>query len=205
MSNIQMFDSIYNNQFPPDPQAVCGYVDGGVGDQPNYEWLTRAYPKAFHLSIALSPNDNADCLDVEPGAADPADAAAWYARQVSRGVWRPCFYANASAMETDLIPVINASKFPRGEVRLWSAHYGAGEHICGPSSCKLTSIPMDGTQWSDNALGRTLDQSSLLAGFFDLPSPPVPVIVTWVGSDGLVSRGTSISSSAWVNLKWSAA
>jgi len=51
-------------------------------------------------------------------------------------------------------------------VRLWSAHYGFGEHICGPASCKLVPVEVDGTQWTNSALNRNLDQSLLLENFF---------------------------------------
>jgi hypothetical protein len=171
---ITMLDTAWDDQFLPGADAYAGYVDGDVGSQPNYEWLTQAYPSACHLSIALFPADNADCLDIEPGAATAADAAEWYERQVTRGVHRPCFYADADTMERELLPVVRASGFPRDQIRLWSAHYGAGEHICGPSSCQMTSVEMDGTQWTDSAGGRDLDQSLLLPGFFDPPPVPDP-------------------------------
>lgn len=169
---IIMFDSAQNNQFPANAQAVAGYVDGGIGDQPNAKWLVANFPKAYHLSIALSPAHDADCLDIESGAASPSDAAAWYARQLARGITRPCLYASASVMQADILPIIKAAGFPREKVRLWSAHYGAGQHICGPASCGLMSIQADGTQWSDNALGRNLDQSMLNDNFF---TPPWPI------------------------------
>ncbi len=159
-----MFDSAYNDQFPDDPEAVAGYVDGGLGDQPNYEWLAGHFPAARHLSIALVPGDDADVLDIETGAAVSSDAAAWHARQLAAGAARPCFYANASTMEELLLPAI--SSLPRSSYRLWSAHYTGEAHICGPSSCHALSVSADGTQWTSSALGRDLDQSLLAAGFF---------------------------------------
>lgn len=174
MSSLTMYDTIYNNQFPSGAQAYAAYVDGGLGDQPNYAWIVKAFPKADHLSIALDPAHDADALDIENGAATPQDAAGWHERQKARGVARPCFYASASTMEADILPVITAAKFPRAGVRLWSAHYGAGEHICGPSTCKLVSVAMDGTQWTSSALGRDLDQSLLLPDFFTVPHLPAP-------------------------------
>jgi predicted Zn-ribbon and HTH transcriptional regulator len=35
-----------------------------------------------------------------------------------------------------LMLTMNANGFERSQYRLWSAHYGAGEHICGPATCK---------------------------------------------------------------------
>lgn len=169
-----MYDTIYNDLYPAGAAAYAGYVDGGVGDQPNFSWLAKAFPHAERLSIAVFPANNADCLDIEQGAADPSDALVWYKRQISRGVWRPCFYASASVMESDLLPIVRASGFPKDRIRLWSAHYGEGQHICGPTSCRLTSTPMDGTQWTDTVDGRNVDASLLLPGFFEGPPPADP-------------------------------
>lgn len=172
---ITMFDTIWENAWPADPQAVLGYVDGHVGDQPDWAYVQRRFPGAYHLSIALSPAHDADALDIETGAATPSSAAAWYERQRSRGVARPCLYASASVMEATIIPVVRAAMIPRESVRLWSAHYTHIAHICGPASCGLTSVAMDGTQWTDRAYGRDLDQSLLLPGFFGAaPKPPAP-------------------------------
>lgn len=171
MSFITMFDTAFNNQFPSGGEAYAGYVDGHVGSQPNYAWIVATFPNAYHLSISIFGND-ADCLDIEPGAATPAMAASWYQRQVARGIARPCFYASASTMAADILPVITAAGFPRASIRLWSAHYGDGEHICGPSSCGLVPIDMDGTQWTSAAMGRNLDQSRLHGDFF--AGSPVP-------------------------------
>jgi hypothetical protein len=169
MANITMYDTVTNSLYPKDAQAVAGYVNGEIGDQPNYQWLVRNFPQAQHLSIALSAGTDADCLDIENGAASPADAAAWYARQVARGITRPCFYASADLMQSDILPIIKASGFSRGGVRLWSAHYGRGEHICGPVTCGLMSSSADGTQWTSLALGLNLDQSLLKTNFFVMP------------------------------------
>ena len=155
-----------NDQFPPGGQAYAAYVDGSVGNQPNYAYIVRTFPKAEHLSIALFASDNADALDVEPGASAPGDVPGWYDRQKKRGIQRPCVYASASTMAGSILPVLNQAKISRSQVRLWSAHYGVGEHICGPSSCGVVPIEVDGTQWTSNALGRDLDQSLLLENFF---------------------------------------
>lgn len=162
---VTMYDGAFNNQFPASPQAVAGYVDGGIGNQPNYAWLVSAFPQADHLSIALFANHDADALDVEPGAAGPSDIPGWHARQVRRGIARPVIYASASVMDEQVLPVLSGAGIARAAVRLWTAHY-AGEHICGPASCKALRVPADGTQWTPNAMGRVLDQSLLLGDFF---------------------------------------
>lgn len=175
---ITMYDTAWNTQFPPGGQAYAAYVDGAIGDQPNYDYVVATFPGAHHLSITLFPDRDADALDIENGAATVEEAAGWYERQVARGAARPCFYASASRMEAQVIPVITAARFPRGKVRLWAAHYGAGEHICAPGTCGLMSMAADGTQWTDTAMGKTLDQSLLEAGFFG-PPVPVPPVPAW--------------------------
>ena len=161
-----MYDTVSNNQFPPDAQAYAAYVDGSVGDQPNFAFIVRTFPQAHHLSIALFAGNNADSLDVEAGAAAPGDVPGWYTRQKQRGIPRPCVYASASTMTSGVLPVLNQAHIARPAVRLWSAHYGLGQHICGPHSCGAVPIDMDGTQWTSNAIGRNLDESLLLENFF---------------------------------------
>lgn len=170
-----MYDSIYNGQFPQGADAYAAYVDGGIGDQPNYAFIERAFPGAHHLSITIFGND-AECADVENGAMNPADVPGWFARQVARGVQRPVVYASVSAMEAEVVPLLGALPGARAAVRLWSAHYSSalGPHICGPSTCGELSIDADGTQWTSSALGRVLDQSLLRGDFFGTAPQPQP-------------------------------
>ena len=165
-----MYDTITNDQFPPGAEAYAAYVDGNLGNQPNFAYIVAAFPKAQHLSVALFSNNNADALDVEPGASVPSDIPAWYNAQRKRGIQRPCVYASASTMNDEILPVLSGAGIARGTVRLWTAHYDVGEHICGPNSCGALSINADGTQWTPNAVvnGVTLDldQSLLLENFF---------------------------------------
>jgi hypothetical protein len=167
-----MYDTALNDQFPSGAAAYAAYVDGSVGNQPNYAYIVSTFPKAQHLSIALFSGDNADVLDVEPGASVPSDIPAWYARQVARGITRPVIYASASTMNSDILPLLSQAGIDRAKTRLWTAHYDLGEHICGPSSCGALSIDADGTQWTSNALGLVLDQSLLLDDFFTSTTEP---------------------------------
>jgi hypothetical protein len=73
---------------------------------------------------------------------------------------------------------------------LLSAHYGSGNHVCGPLTCRYPDVPpCDGTQWTDaapGANGSQIDQSVLLGNFFDTkpaPEPPVSTPAT-VTADG---------------------
>lgn len=173
---ITMYDSIDVSQIPADAAAVAGYVGGDFHTLPE---LQSRFPHALLLSIAINAGEDAACLDVETGDASAADIPSWQERQRGRGVARPCIYANASTMESLVLPVLASAKIARASVRLWSAHYTASAHICGPMSCKAVSVAMDGCQWTKTALGRNLDQSLLVADFFAVPAPPAakPTVV----------------------------
>jgi hypothetical protein len=166
VAGITMYDTAFNDQFPAGAAAYAGYVDGDIGNQPNYAYIVSAFPKAQHLSVTLSSGVNADVLDVESGAAVPSDVPGWYARQVARGIKRPVIYASASAMNDDILPVLSQANIARADARLWTAHYGLGQHICGPSSCGSLSVDADGTQWTSSANGLVLDESLLAEDFF---------------------------------------
>jgi peptidoglycan hydrolase-like protein with peptidoglycan-binding domain len=180
MTGIILYDSIDLSQIPRDAQAVAGYTSGRW---PTFQHLRGQFPRALLLSVAVSAGFNADCLDIETGDATPGDAAAWYERQRAGGVTRPCLYASASMMESDVVPVLRAAGIDRASVRLWSAHYTGTPHICGPSSCRAMSIEADGAQWTNRAEGRNLDESLLAADFFGaVPAPkpaPKPAPVPW--------------------------
>ena len=84
----------------------------------------------------------------------------------------PDTFASDADMQAVIDELLNGG-IQRASVRLWSAHYGAGEHICGPDTCKQVSIPMDGTQWTDAAPGENgsqVDGSILVDGFFGAPA-----------------------------------
>lgn len=202
MTGIDMFDSAYNSQFPPGAAAYAGYIDGQLGSQPNYAFIVAQFPGAQHLSVALFADHDADALDVESGAATPGDIPAWYARQRARGIDRPCIYASTSTMEAAVIPVIRSVPFPRSSVRLWTAHYGQGEHICGPGpeTCGQLSLDADGTQWTPDANGLVLDQSLLLPDFFGAPVPPAPLPADW--TFGPPQNLTATGGHTSVGLAW---
>jgi GH25 family lysozyme M1 (1,4-beta-N-acetylmuramidase) len=162
MANLVMYDSITPSSIPSTAQYIAGYVNGLW---PTYAQLQKQFPHAVLLSIAVNASANAECLDVETGDATIADVYKWLNQQLTRNVVRPVIYTQVSNIDK-LMLTMNANGFKRSEYRLWSAHYGRGEHVCGPNTCTQTQTPVDGTQWTDNALGRNLDQSTLLPNFF---------------------------------------
>lgn len=172
---LTMWDSIDVTQMPGGTgYCYAGYVNGSW---PTYKTVVSRFPGHNVLSIAVNAGADADCLDVENGDASPAQAAGWFARQLARGVTRPCIYASAGIVG-EIITLMGVAGIPRTNVRFWSAHYGSGQHICGPNVCGYPAA--DGTQWTSSALGRNLDQSMLVNNFFGVtppPPPPVPAVV----------------------------
>lgn len=158
-----MYDSIEVEQIPSGARAVAGYVGG---KWPTFAALVKAFPRARHLSIAISATESADCLDIEPGDATPEQAAVWVRGRLHEGARRPVVYASASQID-NLVALLKAAGVDRSRVRLWSAHYGRGRHLCGPHTCgEVRSTEVDGTQYDDRALGRNLDVSVIRRDFF---------------------------------------
>jgi hypothetical protein len=155
-----MFDSVTVGNMPASAPAVAGYTSGLF---PTWPHLAALFPHARRLSIAVSSAHDAECLDVEPGDATPAVAAGWVKRQQARGIKRPVIYASRDNMPA-VLAALQAAGIPRSAVRLWSAHYTFHEHICSPAcGARFTA---DATQWTDKAIGRSLDQSKVDPSFW---------------------------------------
>jgi hypothetical protein len=171
---LAMADSITAANLPPGYDAYCGYVDG---EWPDYPAIVTRFPGAHTWSVTVL-GSGADECDCETGDLTPAEAVSWARSRIGSGVQRPGIYANASTMATGVLPALSAAGVPTSSVRLRSAHYGAGEHICGPATCKLVPVSMDGTQWTDTAAGAggtQIDASLLAADFFATPAPAITV------------------------------
>ena len=162
-----MFDDTNVSAMPGGAAAYAGYVGG---NWPTYNELKAKFPNARLMSIAVNAGEDAECLDVEPGDATNAAIYGWFKRQLARKQWRPVIYTSVSNIDA-VVATMTANGFARSSYRLWSAHYGAGQHICGPSTCKLTRTAVDGTQWTSTAMGKSLDESILSAGFFPSLQP----------------------------------
>jgi hypothetical protein len=160
---LTMADSITAANLPAGYNAYAGYVDGSW---PDYSQIAAQFPSARLLSITVTGVTAATACDCENGDLTPAQAISWAQTQLDGKMWRPVIYADVSTMASSIVPSLT---MPQPSVRLWSAHYGAGEHICGPSTCGLVSVNMDGTQWTDTASGTNgtqIDASLLTADFF---------------------------------------
>lgn len=163
-----MADSIDPAALPAGMDAYAGYVGGRW---PDFEAIASREKGARLLSVAIAADEDADCLDIENGDATVDQAPGWAKRQRARGVARPCLYTSVSN-GAELMAVMSASGWPRGAYRLLTAHYGAGQHICGPR-CGGSDFPgtADGTQWIDHG---GWDESLLAASFFDVADSAAP-------------------------------
>lgn len=158
-----MFDSISISNMPSNAPAVAGYVGGRW---PTFQYLAAHFPNAKRLSVAVASYLDADCLDIEPGDAPVSLAPAWFKRQVKRGVKKPALYTSASQVPA-LVATMRRAGIRRDAYRIWSAHYTGHAHLCGPSCGFGITDTADATQWTDKALGRSLDQSLLTPQFFE--------------------------------------
>lgn len=162
---MHMYDDVTPSLMPKDAQAVAGYVGGRWR---TYPAIVAGWPKAKHMSIAIAADEDADCLDVEPHDATNAQAAAWIRRQQKLGVrnlTKPCVYtylANAQA----LVNTLSKAGMKRSSYLLGTAHYTGVEHICGPNCGLGFSEKADATQYTDRALGKSLDEWLVGPGFF---------------------------------------
>jgi len=163
---LAMADSIYIANLPAGFPAFAGYVDGTWQTAPG---LKARFPSAHILTIAVFASDDADCCDCEKGDLTPAQVPSWVKRQMARGAVLPCVYASAANIPA-ILSALTTAGIKRAQVRIWSAHYGLGPHICGPATCKYPGVPAcDGTQWTNlakGAHGSLIDQSLLLDTFF---------------------------------------
>ncbi|HUZ22973.1 MAG TPA: hypothetical protein VMV07_04325 [Streptosporangiaceae bacterium] len=161
-----MQDSIYPANLTAAADAYLGYVDG---NWPTYHAVVARFPGKPVLSMAVLADAEAVGCDQEPGDLSASQVPAWIKRQQARGVERPVVYASASNLPA-VLRALAAAGIGRAAVRLLSAHYGAGKHICGPATCAFPGVPAcDGTQWTDSAAGAggaLIDESVLNDDFF---------------------------------------
>jgi hypothetical protein len=179
-----MYDSVTVSEIPADAGAVLGYIDG---DYVTFPELERMFPNSNLLSTTVNHTGDAEVLDCEPGDVPSSgpEPGQWVRMQLGRGRYRPCPYASRDNMPA-VLASIRSLGIKRSQHRILSAHYGIGPHICSPVSCGA-SFTADGTQWTDVALGRNLDESLLADGFFR-PAPaarPAPRVHPKVAAAGV--------------------
>lgn len=158
---MYMFDDVNPALDPSGAWAYAGYVDGMYA---NFVTLQKTFPDAHLLSITVFGN-KADCADVETGDMTNASVYAWFTKMQADGVWRPCVYTSAANMKA-MQETMAANGFARSSYRLWSAHYTGNAHFCAPTTCGFGLDQADATQFTDRALGKSLDESIVSDTFF---------------------------------------
>ena len=157
MGTLVMYDDT-NPALIPASAAIIGYYKDG--DFADGAAVAKRFPHAQLVGICVRGADDGDALDVENKDATIADVYSWLTRQIAKKVYRPLIYTSVGNVDS-LMVTMTANKFERSAYRLWSAHYGAGQHICGPASCMATKTECDWTQWTDTYGGLSLDASLL--------------------------------------------
>jgi hypothetical protein len=155
-----MYDAVEVENIPNGPHAVAGYVNGNFVTVPE---LRKRFPHARILEISVGGDVPAHCYDVERGDYHADECARLFKIAKEAGIWRPCFYADLSTMpavKASLAEVVTSQE----EVRLWVAAW---------DGVSIVPHGYDAKQFTDKALGRSLDESILRDDFFG-PVKPAP-------------------------------
>lgn len=191
---LLMFDDVNVALLPAGYSAYAAYIDGLYV---NFPAVRARFPNARVLPIDVTGgNLAASALDVEAGDATNATAVKWARAKIARRDALIVLYTSVSNVNA-LVIMLTAGGIPRAAYKLWSAHYGAGAHICGPGTCGLCAYACDGTQFTATAFGDSLDESLLEDNFFGAPVPPAPEPLLVTGASGAAVRVLQAALNAW--------
>lgn len=149
-----MYDNVTLSLIPNMPHAVGCYRNGRFA---NEEEARRRFPHARILPISVEGRVACDCYDIEQGDYTPDDVPELFKIAREAGVWRPCFYAQLSGIMPAVRQKLSTVVAKREDVRLWVAYYNEQPDL--PSWA-------DAHQFTDRALGRSLDESICRSDFF---------------------------------------
>src|SRR5439155_3038296 len=106
VASATMYDSITLATIPPNPFAIAGYTSG---HWPTYLPMRNRWPASHTVSIAVSARYHADCLDVEPGDAVPAQVPQWIWADKAAGFQKPCVYSSWYEFVHEIRPILQRS------------------------------------------------------------------------------------------------
>lgn len=155
----RMFDSVSLSEFPAHPFAALGYTSGAW---PTFIPIRHRWPHTHAVSIAVTASHHADCLDIEPGDATPGQAPGWVRADKSAGWARPCLYSSYWEFVSQVRPALERAGIRRSQVFEIDANY---------EGCPRLDKTFDGTQCTDHALGRNLDESVVTERFLSIAEP----------------------------------
>lgn len=159
-----MYDDVTATLIPTSAEVIGYYVNGLYA---NGTQIAKLFPKARLVGITVTASAKADVLDVETGDATIAQIYGWLkAYPKSDATTLPVIYINAGNVQL-MMATMKANGFKQGtDYLIWSAHYTGSAHICGPKTCGATGpYAVNGTQWTDAADNRSLDESEIEATF----------------------------------------
>lgn len=153
----------------PLPDVIGSYANGRFA---NTTAAKAAFPSARHVEYDVNgTRPDADILDVEKFDAVPAQCPGW-SRKYKGSLPLPALYTSASSIPAVVTAMLDAG-FKREQFLIQSAHYGAGQHICGPGTCGF--LQADSTQWADKGRhGQNTDLTIYADHFFGPDPPPKP-------------------------------
>lgn len=151
-----MYDDVNYDLIPANPHAVIHYINGHEGVLSEEE-ARKKFPHARLLGMSVTGKVPAPGYDVERGDYTPDDVPELYHIAIEGGIWRPCFYGELSGTMPEIKAKLNTVVKARGDVRLLVADW---------DDIPIIPTGYDGKQFTDKALGRSLDESILLDTFF---------------------------------------
>jgi hypothetical protein len=155
-------------------EAVAAY---GNGNPTNFPAAKSEFPNAHLLEIDVMGEGIGHAGDFENGDMSYAHAGTWAKGRIAAGVQRPVIYFSV-ANWGEIMAALKAAGVSREHVRIWTAHYDRGQHICSPSCGFGVTGTADATQWGSPPpvgklpppyAGRNIDVSMTSDTFF--PSP----------------------------------
>jgi len=184
-------DSITAPDMPAGLDVYCGYVAPSTFE--NMIAVLTAFPGKRYVAITPNNLSAGDCLDVEPGDADPSGCPGFVlANPRPPHTAKPMIYASAGDVQACL-NTLSAAGVSRARHFIISAHWIGIEHVCAPAVCGYPQA--DATQYA-NAPG--YDSDVFAAYVF---APPVPAPLPGIPG-GL--RSTALSTICQLNVAWDA-
>ena len=158
-----MYDDVNLSLIPREPHAIIAYING---DEPTLEQARKDFPHARILEMSVRGIVPAQAYDIERFDYTPDDVPELYKVAQEAGIWRPCFYGQLSGTMPAIRAKLNTVITARADVRLLVASW---------DGVPIVPAGYDGKQFTDRALGRSLDESLLLDTFFQAAKPkPAP-------------------------------
>jgi hypothetical protein len=167
-----MIDSVTARDIPASAAMVAGYVDG------LYRWTAAdwaRFPAARKVRIAVFATTNdGQVLDIETGAATPAQAAGWVRMRLAAGQY-PSVYVNRANVGA-VLAALHAAGLD-GKFGVWLADWTGVPHLAPGTYA---------TQYAGSAQAGGHFDLSLVSDFWPGidPSPPPPTPAPSPGPGG---------------------